>query len=94
MGPTMTRNRLPPGRWDEVISRDGWCCQAARHGVVSDCAGRLVVHHILPRGAGGTREAAIHDASNLVTLCEHHHRFVHANPALSYESRLLRRRSA
>ena len=35
----------------------------------SICGGRTTVHHVQPRGMGGTK----HDTSPLVTLCADHH---------------------
>ena len=72
MGVDMTR--MPPGRWDECVTRDRYECQAHRHGFQPDtpCHGRLVVHHRRLRSQGGT-----HDLENLVTLCDLHHRNAH-----------------
>ena len=91
-----TRNPFPPGRRDECLSRDNWTCQARTFdpSIESECWGRHVVHHRLPKGTGGTAESSIHDLSNLVTLCDRCHLFVHANPTRSYESGLLLRRAS
>jgi hypothetical protein len=86
----MTRNNpMPPGRWDEVMYRDNYKCQATRHGfpTSSSCTGRPIVHHKQARGMGGTTDPTIHDLDNLVTLCggvtgrDGHHGEVHDNPA-------------
>lgn len=42
---------------------------------LSACFGRLDVHHIEPRGMGGSRK----DSSPLATLCRKHHNHVEAN---------------
>jgi hypothetical protein len=91
----VTRNPMPAGRRDEVLSRDNWTCQARRFDplIPRDCAGRLVVHHRRPKGVGGSG-LSVHDVDNLVTLCDSHHRFVHEWPYRSYDSGLLVRRSA
>jgi hypothetical protein len=49
-------------------------------GVVGDCAGRLHAHHVLPRSRGGKDELG-----NGLTLCDFHHKYVHAHPSWSYE---------
>lgn len=92
----MSRNPMPPGRWDECVSRDRYQCQARTFdpSIDTDCAGPLVVHHRKPKGAGGTSDPSIHDLSNLITLCDHHHREVHNRPERSYRSGLLVRRAA
>jgi len=66
VGPTA--DTVPPKTRRNVLARDGAC-------TVDSCWStyRLEVHHILPRGEGGT-----HDMENLTTLCWwHHHREVH-----------------
>lgn len=55
---------------------------------LSACYGRLDVHHIEPRGMGGTR----HDASPLATLCRKHHDHVEANREWARQRGLLIRR--
>jgi hypothetical protein len=53
-----------------VLSRDGYKCQCRKKG----CSNKLQVHHIKFRSKGGS------DApSNLITLCEKHHKALHAN---------------
>lgn len=66
VGPT-TRV-VPPKVRRMVLARDGAC-------TVDGCGNRyrLEVHHILPRGEGGS-----HDLDNLTTLCWwHHHVAIH-----------------
>ena len=91
----MTKNRMPDGRHAQILTRDNWRCQAPDYDPeyrADDCAGRLVVHHRKPRQMGGDRDPAIHDETNLTTLCEHHHAHVHAHPTRSYHTGLLVRR--
>lgn len=79
---------FPPGRRDQVLSRDYYECQAnvceppapAGWTIGPDCAGPLVIHHIRPKRMGGTTDPTIHDLDNLVTLCDSHHRWVHEHP--------------
>lgn len=81
---------MPPGRYDEVMSRDRWCQAGAyRFGSSKQCQRQLVVHHKKVKGMGGTPDPAINDADNLVVLCDEHHVEVHANPARSYDCGLL-----
>jgi len=52
-----------------VLSRDGYKCQCKKKG----CSDKLHVHHIKFRAKGGS------DApNNLITLCEKHHKALHA----------------
>lgn len=88
------RYPMPPGRYEEVMERDGWMCQAHAYGMTGPCNGRPIVHHRRARGSGGTKDPTIHDADNLVVLCDQHHLDVHANPAQSYENGLSIRRNA
>lgn len=60
-----------------AMARDGHECQAHR-AIAIPCAGRLVVHHMRLRSQGGG-----HDLENLLTVCDAHHRHIHANPAES-----------
>lgn len=57
--------------WDEirerVLARDGNRCTVSRL-LGGRCAGLLHVHHIRPRGEGGTD-----DEDNLATVCARHH---------------------
>ena len=43
------------------------------------CAGQLHRHHRLRRSHGGTNEL-----SNLLLVCDRHHRYIHAEPAIAY----------
>ena len=52
---------------------------------VPESRGAGHVHHILPRGRGGT-----HELSNLVCLCTGHHQWVHNHPTFSKRLGLLR----
>ena len=91
---------MPPGRYEEVMRRDFHRCQFSARGWPTDvrCSGELVVHHILPRGMGGSSDPAIHDLDNLVVLCggvtgrDGHHGLVEDERGLAYEFGLLRRR--
>lgn len=66
VGPTT--DTVPPKTRRNVLARDGGCTVDACWSTY-----RLEVHHILPRGEGGT-----HDMENLTTLCWwHHHGQVH-----------------
>ena len=51
-----------------ILHRDGHKCQANRKG----CTEKLHVHHIVFRSNGGTNKP-----SNLITLCEKHHKELH-----------------
>ena len=88
------KNQMPTGRYEEVMERDRGCkAQAFGYPSTLRCNGRLVVHHRMGRGAGGSSDAAIHDATNLVVLCTGHHVEAHSHPALSYECGLMLRRN-
>lgn len=83
----------PP--WNEArvdrLERDGHQCQAAAHGLTSDCTLPwlgLEVHHRLPRGRGGSNHWW-----NLVTLCAGHHRWCESNRDEAYDLGLLTRSS-
>lgn len=84
-------NRMPAGRYDEVIARDQYC-QASAYGLSFSCSGGPEVHHRMPRGMGGTTNPAIHDLDNLVLLCQGHHQWVESNRAMAYDLGLLVRR--
>ena len=81
--------------YDAVMRRDRWC-QASAHGFGSAtaCQGRLVVHHVTPKGMGGSKHRDPDSLDNLVVLCDDHHREVHANPTRSYDTGLLKRRNS
>lgn len=69
----------------KVRERSGGVCEAQ---VAPTCSGRAShVHHILPRGQGGTN-----DLANLLDTCPFCHMSIHANPASSYERGFLLRR--
>lgn len=93
------KNPMPSGRYDEAIARSGHACEAHRYGLSTPCDGALIVHHRKLRGMGGTSDPEIHALDNLAVLCggptgrDGHHGHVHDNPAESYESGLLVRRS-
>lgn len=59
-----------------VLERDDYTCQLWLRMDGHYCTGGLHVHHRRLRSQGGS-----HDPSNLVTLCDGAHRYVHANPA-------------
>ena len=69
---------LPAGVAEFVLRRDGGCV-AHRRGFALDvpCAGRLVIHHRIIKGMGGTSRPEMNEPDNLVTLCDRHH--VHAH---------------
>jgi hypothetical protein len=52
-----------------VLSRDGYRCQCKKKG----CSNKLQVHHIRFRSKGGSDTP-----NNLITLCEKHHKALHA----------------
>lgn len=64
-------------RWqaerDEHMARHPQCEHSALGGLV--CWGRRTVHHIKPRGSGGTSGRT----GPLVTLCVRHHEWVEMN---------------
>ena len=88
------RNPMPAGRYDEVMARDDWTCQAPRFGLTVEVihSSRLVVHHRRSRGMGGSSGPDIHAADNLIVLCEPCHLWVHSHPAESYALGLMVRR--
>jgi hypothetical protein len=90
----VSRNPIPPGRWDEVMARDGGSCQVYAFAFPTEqrCWGRVILHHRKPKGMGGTFDPAIHDMDNLVALCDRHHVEVHHRPTESYDCGLLIRR--
>lgn len=45
-------------------------CEPRRNGSPIECAGRLIVNHIIPRRVGGP----IFDPSNLDVMCDRHHK--------------------
>jgi 5-methylcytosine-specific restriction endonuclease McrA len=55
---------------------------------VSECWGRLTVHHITPRSMGGTHN----DTSELVTACAGHHAYIEENRQWARSRGLLKRR--
>jgi len=91
----MAANRLPAGRWVEVVDRDRARCQASAYGFGSteQCRGPNEVHHKILRGLGGTSDPSIHDLDRLVTLCGRHHMEVHAHPARARSCGLIERRT-
>jgi hypothetical protein len=90
----MSRNPMPDGRHDQALTAAGYTCLASAYGFGSPrpCEGRLVVHHKRLRAMGGTTDPSIHDLDNLATLCDSHHREVHAHPRRAYDCGLLIRR--
>jgi len=88
----MAKSTLPPGRWDEIAERDKFC-QAWARGFQTDvvCKGPPVVHHMLLKGMGGSG-SYIHDAENLILLCDRHHVGVHSQVAIARECGLIIRR--
>lgn len=57
----------------EILQRG--CEYAKNGGTATPCRGPLVAHHTLPRSHGGKNTR-----SNLMCLCDAHHRHVHAHP--------------
>jgi hypothetical protein len=51
-----------------VLARDGYKCRSGKKG----CCDKLHVHHVVFRSKGGSDAA-----SNLITLCEKHHKTLH-----------------
>lgn len=89
--------RKPPERdelWETnrvlAYRRDKGRCQLPGRvalEVAGECGDGTVIHHIRPAGRGGKRD---HTLSNLVTLCPHHHDWVHSHPIEAKEADLLR----
>ena len=52
-----------------VYARDGYRC------ALCDCSQGLQIHHVVPRGEGGTNQP-----ENLITLCSYCHSHVHGHP--------------
>ena len=54
-------------------------CRAWSVGFAPDerCHGAPHVHHRILKGMGGTSLPAIHDADNLMVLCDWHHHLAH-----------------
>ena len=72
IGPKLSRLRLDPEAYEAlrqwVLRRDGWRCQSC--GSMSN----LEVHHKLFLSHSGDDSE-----ENLITLCDHCHKLVHAN---------------
>ena len=68
-----------------LVARAGGRCELADE----SCDGPFHRHHRKLRGQGGDNQI-----DNLLLVCDHHHRFIHANPALSYEAGYLIRGTA
>lgn len=67
---------------DGAMTRSGGQCEGR---IMLVCSmGAAQVHHVIPRGRGGT-----HDLINLVALCEPCHSWVHANPVAATQRGLL-----
>src|SRR5450631_1261207 len=86
------QDRLYKPIHDALIERDGGCraglsWHLRRHWPEVRCGGSLIVHHIISRARAP--ELAL-EPSNLVTLCDSHHRAVHANPLLATERGLMK----
>lgn len=58
--------------------------------VPTPCWGRLTVHHVVPRGMGGTKN----DTSELVTACAGHHDYIELNREWARARGFLRRATA
>lgn len=54
--------------------------------LIDPCAGPMVVHHWRRRSQGGSN-----DLTNLVCLCDKHHKWVHDNPRAAQDLGLLAR---
>ena len=89
------KNPFPPERHAEALSAAGYECKLVATGFPSkqSCSGGLVVHHMILRGAGGSRDTSIHDLENLMVLCDSHHKEAHDQPRLSYEHGVMVRRN-
>ncbi len=67
---------------EQVLDRDDFRCRL----LGPDCSGRLHAHHVLPISRGGKEELG-----NGLTVCDWHHRWIHAHPDRAYrEGYLLR----
>jgi hypothetical protein len=74
---------IPSKVRSEVAGRSGGWCEIDH----PNCLMRATqMHHVLRRSQGGKD-----DADNLLHLCLMGHDYIHANPALSYESGWLKR---
>jgi hypothetical protein len=69
----------------EVRGRSGGACEANTPACPPDRHPADHAHHVQPRSAGG-----LHDADNLLDVCNAGHRWIHANPAASYDAGWLR----
>jgi len=82
------KTSIPKGVRDAVNRRSGGVCEF----VWVDgkrCEDRSEAnHHRLMRSAGGK-----HTEENLLDVCNHHHRYIHGHPNLSYDQGWLIRRS-
>lgn len=58
--------RIPNHVRREVYRRDGWRC------ALCDCSRYLQIHHVIPRGKGGSNAV-----QNLITLCDRCHAAAH-----------------
>lgn len=63
--------------------------RCAAHGfLLHHCSGPAVVHHVLRRSQGGTN-----DPSNLIVVCNLHHKLIHDNPVAAVDAGFLRWRA-
>ena len=61
----------------KIYARDGYRC------ALCDCTRTIQVHHLIPRGQGGTN-----CEQNLITLCAYCHSHIHGRPL--YETDITR----
>ena len=64
---------VTPQTYNEVIERDNYSC---RLNEVSQCEGKLELHHIVYRSED---KSLINEPSNCIMLCTKHHGLVHSN---------------
>lgn len=60
-----------------LVNRSGGRCELAD----DTCSGEFHRHHRKMRSQGGDNQI-----DNLLLVCDRHHRYIHANPAESYDN--------
>ena len=77
---------VPKDVYAQVLARDGGCVARLLVPEIG-CSGRIDPHHALMRSQGGKDTL-----EDMIAVCRAHHDWIHANPARSYELRLLKHR--
>ena len=65
----MINANLTNAKRKAIYRRDGYRC------ALCDCTQTIQIHHVIPRGQGGSNHA-----HNLITLCAACHAHIHGNP--------------